>query len=102
MTKNYGTLFCPDLGGKQFGGYWDSPNLYYFEIQVFFCENGAYYSSNNSKCTSLDTLRDFLNQDNPKLEEELDSNFTVVDDKFGEKIIIPLKPDGEKTMINNR
>ena len=66
LTKNYGTLFCPDLGGKQFGGYWDSPNLYYFEIQVFFCENGAYYSSNNSKCTSLDTLRDFLNQDNPK------------------------------------
>ena len=46
-------------------------------------------------------LNYILTQDNPKLEEELDTNFTVVDDKFGEKIIIPLKPDGEKTMINN-
>ena len=46
-------------------------------------------------------LNFILNQDNPKLEEELDTNFTVVDDKFGEKIVIPLKPDGEKIMINN-
>ena len=46
-------------------------------------------------------LNYILNQDNPKLEEELDSNFTVVDDKFGERIIIPLKPGGENIMINN-
>ena len=46
-------------------------------------------------------LNFILNQDNPKLEEELDTNFTVVDDKFGEKIIVPLKPDGENIMINN-
>ena len=46
-------------------------------------------------------LNSILIQDNPKLEEELDSNFTVVDDKFGEKIVIPLKPDGENIMINN-
>ena len=42
-----------------------------------------------------------LNNDDPKLEEELDSNFTVVDDKFGEKILVPLKPGGENIMINN-
>ena len=42
-----------------------------------------------------------LNNNDPKLEEELDSNFTVVDDKFGEKIEIPLKPGGEKILINN-
>ena len=46
-------------------------------------------------------LNFILNQDNPKLEEELDSNFTVVDDKFGERIVIPLKPGGENIMINN-
>ena len=66
LSKNFGILYCPDLGGKKFGGYWDSPNLYYFEIQVFFCENGSHYSSNNTKCTSLERLRDFFNQDNPK------------------------------------
>ena len=66
LTKTYGKLYCPELGGKKFGGYWDSNNLYYFEIQVFFCEDGAQYSANNSKCTSLDTLREFLNQDDPK------------------------------------
>ena len=46
-------------------------------------------------------LNYLLTNDNPNLEQELDSNFTVVDDKFGEKIIIPLKPDGENIMINN-
>ena len=66
LTKTYGKLYCPELGGKKFGGYWDSNNLYYFEIQVFFCEDGAQYSASNPKCTSLDTLRKFLNQDDPK------------------------------------
>ena len=66
LTENFGKLYCPELGGKKFGGYWDSPNLYYFEIQVYFCENGTQYSNNNSKCTSLHTLNEFLNQDHPK------------------------------------
>ena len=66
LTKTYGKLYCPELGGKKFGGYWDSNNLYYFEIQVFFCEDGAQYSANNPRCTSLDSLRKFLNQDDPK------------------------------------
>ena len=66
LSKNFGILYCPDLGGKKFGGYWDSPNLYYFEIQVYFCENGSHYSSNNTKCTSLEKLRNFFNQDDPK------------------------------------
>ena len=35
-VKNYGILYCPEE--KKFVGYWDSPNLYYFEIQIFFCE----------------------------------------------------------------
>ena len=64
LVKNYGILYCPEE--KKFVGYWDSPNLYYFEIQIFFCENGTKYSINNTKCTSLDTLKEFLNQDNPK------------------------------------
>ena len=65
LSKQFGTLFCPELGGKKFGGYWDSPNLYYFEIQVYFCKNGEKISK-NSNCTSLDNLRNFLNPDNPK------------------------------------
>ena len=65
LSDEFGILFCPELGGKQFGGYWDSPNLYYFEIQVFFCENGAKVSKNNN-CTSIEILRNFLNQDDPK------------------------------------
>ena len=36
LVKNYGILYCPEE--KKFVGYWDSPNLYYFEIQIFFCE----------------------------------------------------------------
>ena len=34
----------------------------------------------------------------------MDQDFTVIDDKFGEKLVIPLKPNGEKIMvdINNK
>ena len=53
LTENFGILYCPEFDGKKFGGYWDSPYLYYFEIQVYFCENGTQYSKNNSKCTSI-------------------------------------------------
>ena len=34
------------------------------------------------------------------LKEELDTNFTVIDDKFGEKLVIPLKENGENIMID--
>ena len=60
LVKNYGILYCPEE--KKFVGYWDSPNLYYFEIQIFFCEKEL----NIRKCTSINKLREFLNQDNPK------------------------------------
>ena len=34
------------------------------------------------------------------LKEELDTNFSVIDDKFGEKLVIPLKENGENIMID--
>ena len=61
LSEYYGTLYCPDLGGKKFGGYWDNPYIYYFEFQIFFCENGNNYSINN-KCTSLNDLRKLLDK----------------------------------------
>ena len=38
------------------------------------------------------------------LKDDLDTDFTVVDDKFGEKVVINLKPDGDKIQvdINNK
>ena len=62
LSKIYGTLYCPDLGGKKFGGYWDNPYIYYFEFQIFFCENGNNYSIHN-KCTSLNNLQKLLDKD---------------------------------------
>ena len=64
LTKYYGTLFCPDLGGKKFGGYFDTPYIYYFEFQLFFCKNGSKYSINNT-CTSIESLKQINNEDNP-------------------------------------
>ena len=46
------------------------------------------------------SLNFLVNTDNKNLKEELDTNFTVSVDKFGEKIIIPLKPNGENIMID--
>ena len=36
----------------------------------------------------------------PNLKENLESDFTVVDDKFGEKVVINLKPDGDKIPVD--
>ena len=66
LNKNHGILYCPDLGGKKFGGYWDNPFIYYFEFQIFFCKNGSNYSENNT-CTSIEYLKQFFNKDNPRI-----------------------------------
>ena len=47
------------------------------------------------------TLNYLKNNNDANLKEELDSNFTVIDDKFGEKLVIPLKENGENIMIDN-
>ena len=47
------------------------------------------------------TLSYLRTNNDANLKEELDSNFTVVDDKFGEKLVIPLKENGENIMIDN-
>ena len=46
------------------------------------------------------SLKFLINTNDQNLEENLDSNFTVSIDKFGEKVVIPLKPNGENIMIN--
>ena len=47
------------------------------------------------------TLNYLKTSNDANLKEELDSNFTVIDDKFGEKLVIPLKENGENIMIDN-
>ena len=45
-------------------------------------------------------LNFLLNTDDKNLKENLDSNFTALIDKFGEKVSVPLKPNGENIMID--
>ena len=65
LTKNYGNLYCIDWENKNFGGYWENSFLFYFEIRLYFCKNGKQYSKNNPNCTSLETLSNILNLNNP-------------------------------------
>jgi hypothetical protein len=41
-----------------------------------------------------------LENKDKNLKEELETDFTVTDDKFGEKLIIPLKPNGENILVD--
>lgn len=47
------------------------------------------------------TLSYLKNTKEQNLKDLLSTNFTVVVDKFGEKVVIPLKPDGENIYIDN-
>jgi len=42
-----------------------------------------------------------INSKDKNLKEDLETDFTVIDDKFGEKLVIPLKPNGENIMVDN-
>ena len=54
------------------------------------CDPELYHTLNYLKTSNDDNLK-----------EDLDTNFTVIDDKFGEKLVIPLKENGENIMIDN-
>ena len=47
------------------------------------------------------TLNYLKNSTDNNLKDILDTNFTVIDDKYGEKLVIPLKENGENIMIDN-
>ena len=65
LTNKYGKLYCIDWENKNFGGYWENSFLFYFEIRLYFCQNGLQYSKNNPNCTSLETLSNIFNLNNP-------------------------------------
>ena len=46
------------------------------------------------------TLSFLIKTTDKNLKDSLEQDFTVVDDKFGEKLTIPLKPDGDKIMVD--
>ena len=46
------------------------------------------------------SLSFLVNTKDKNIKETLEQDFTVVDDKYGEKLVIPLKPDGEKIMVD--
>ena len=46
------------------------------------------------------TLSFLANTKDKNIKEALEQDFTVIDDKFGEKLVIPLKPDGENIMVD--
>ena len=46
------------------------------------------------------SLNFLMNTDDKNLKDSLDTTFTISIDKFGEKITIPLKPNGENIMID--
>ena len=41
-----------------------------------------------------------LSSQDKNLKEELETDFTIIDDKFGEKLVIPLKYNGENIMVD--
>ena len=46
------------------------------------------------------SLKFLKSTENENLEKDLDTNFTVLDEKFGEKILVELKENGENIMID--
>ena len=64
LIKLYGNLYCIEWENLTFGGYWDNEFIYYFEVRLYYCENGENYSFNESKCATIKQLDHFYNHQN--------------------------------------
>ena len=91
LISKYGDLYCIDWENKTFGGNWDNDFLYYFEIRLFYCENGENFSFNNSKCTSIEKLKNFLANESVYMSiyyNNFNFRFTNFKNPFGKNIKI--------------
>ena len=91
LISKYGDLYCIDWENKTFGGNWDNDFLYYFEIRLFYCENGENFSFNNSKCTSIEKLKNFLANESVYMSiyyNNFNFRFTNFKHPFGKNIKI--------------
>ena len=61
ILELYGELYCIEWENLTFGGYWDNNFLYYFEIRLFYCEDGEKYSFDEKKCSKIEELDEYFN-----------------------------------------
>jgi hypothetical protein len=54
---DFNNYYCINYDNYKFGGDLENDQSYYFGIYLSYCEDGNDYSSSNSKCLSLETVK---------------------------------------------
>ena len=57
-------LYCIDMDDLEMGGSWISNFINYVRMDLYLCENGTDYNENNPYCTTLDTIKNKLGENN--------------------------------------
>ena len=57
-------LYCIDMDDLDMGGSWISTFVNYVQLDLYLCENGIDYNENNSYCTTLDTIKNRIGENN--------------------------------------
>ena len=57
-------LYCINMDDLDMGGSWNSNFLNYVQMDLYLCENGTEYNENSSYCTTLDTIKNKIGENN--------------------------------------
>ena len=57
-------IYCIDIKELEMGGTSISEHMNYIQFDIYYCENGINFKENNAKCTSFDTIMNFIGNNN--------------------------------------
>ena len=57
-------LYCIDMDDLDMGGSWISSFINYVRMDLYLCENGVEYNENSPYCTTIETIKNRLGENN--------------------------------------
>ena len=64
ITIPLNEIYCIDIKEEELGGTSLSEYMNYIQFNIYYCENGTNFNENNSKCTSFDTIMNYIGNNN--------------------------------------
>ena len=57
-------IYCIDMEDLEVGGSWMGNYISYIQFDLYYCQNGIKYNASSSQCTSFNTLKNYLGENN--------------------------------------
>ena len=68
-------IYCIDMEDLEVGGSWMGNYISYIQFDLYYCQDGIKYNASSSQCTSFNTLKNFVGENNSL---EIDFYYPIV------------------------